>query len=166
MSQLTRRQHTVPDFYLTQLAPPPPDGRINRSVEHDSIFGGASHGDTSALSVDDAGVRQVPDPAATARFGIECLAAECFPEKVGMRRIGEAVTHLIAEDTPVRIDNPNLKRFKELVLASDQRITLINGRFEDLAHALPDLVATTERERHAERFHTLREAGAKGGARP
>ena len=46
--------------------------------------------------------------------------------------------------------------------ASDPRITADKGRFEDLAHALPDLVATTERQRHAERFHALRETETKG----
>jgi hypothetical protein len=68
-----------------------PDGSINRSVEHESIFGGASHGYTSALSVDAAGVRQVPVPAAPAGSRIEHLAAEFLPEKVGVRRLGEAV---------------------------------------------------------------------------
>jgi hypothetical protein len=33
----------------------------------------------------------VPAHAAPASFGIECLAAECLPEEVGARRIGEAV---------------------------------------------------------------------------
>jgi hypothetical protein len=43
---------------------------------------------------------------------------------------------------------------------------LLHGRFEDLALALPDLVAETERERHAQRIRTLREVDAKAGAKP
>jgi hypothetical protein len=74
--------------------------------------------------------------------------------------------HVIAANAPMRADNPYFTRFKELVAAGDQRITLINGRFEDLAHALPDLVATTERERHTDRFHTVREADTGGGTPP
>jgi hypothetical protein len=38
----------------------------------------------------------VPIHPATARIGIECLAAESFPEKVGVRRIGEAVDQMPA----------------------------------------------------------------------
>jgi hypothetical protein len=74
--------------------------------------------------------------------------------------------HVIAENAPVRIESTHFKRFRQLVSASDPRITIVNGRFEDLVHSLPDLVATTERERHAERFHALREMEARGGARP
>jgi hypothetical protein len=95
MSQLTRRQHTVPDFYLTQLAPPPMAGSTAASSTRASSAVLVTE-TPQRLSVDNAGVRQVPVPAATARFGIECLAAECFPEKVGMRRIGEAVDQMPA----------------------------------------------------------------------
>jgi hypothetical protein len=38
----------------------------------------------------------VPIHAATASFGIECLAAECLPEMIGVRRIGEAVNQMSA----------------------------------------------------------------------
>lgn len=44
---------------------------------------------------------------------------------------------------------------KKLADIGDQRITLLNGRFEDMAQAVPDLVAQTERERHAERIMVL-----------
>jgi hypothetical protein len=71
--------------------------------------------------------------------------------------------HVVAEDTATRTDNPSFKRFKKLVSSGDPRITVINGRFEDIALALPDLVATTERERHAERFNALRGAEANVG---
>lgn len=39
----------------------------------------------------------------------------------------------------------------------DPRIHLLNGRFEDLADALPDLIGETDRERHVERVKVLRE---------
>ncbi|MEJ1119763.1 SIR2 family protein [Phyllobacterium sp. CCNWLW109] len=51
-------------------------------------------------------------------------------------------------------------KLKKLVDIGDQRISLLNGRFEDLAHAIPDLVAQTERERHAERVKVLYELPA------
>ncbi|TBF24866.1 MULTISPECIES: SIR2 family protein [Rhizobium] len=53
--------------------------------------------------------------------------------------------------------NESFKKFKRLVDIGDERITILNGRFEDLALAVPDLVAQTERERHAERIKVLRE---------
>jgi hypothetical protein len=60
--------------------------------------------------------------------------------------------------------NPIHKKLVKLAEAGDERITLLHGRFEDLALALPDLVAETERERHAQRMRTLREVDAKTGA--
>ncbi|WP_108519990.1 SIR2 family protein [Bradyrhizobium algeriense] len=48
-------------------------------------------------------------------------------------------------------------KLKRLADIGDQRITLLNGRFDDLAQAIPDLVAQTERERHAERIKVLNE---------
>lgn len=56
------------------------------------------------------------------------------------------------------------KKLMQLVEAGDERIILLHGRFEDLAIALPDLVAETERERHAQRIRMLREAGTIAGA--
>lgn len=53
-------------------------------------------------------------------------------------------------------------KFRQLCDIGDQRITLMNGRFADLAHALPDLVAQTERERHAERIRVLHEPAGGG----
>jgi hypothetical protein len=40
--------------------------------------------------------QQMPMPAAPASFGIEGLAAEFFPEGVGVRGIGEAVNQMPA----------------------------------------------------------------------
>jgi hypothetical protein len=58
----------------------------------------------------------------------------------------------------MRVANPYFNKFRELADAGDKRITLINGRFEDLVDAIPDLVAQTERERHADRIRLLRES--------
>jgi hypothetical protein len=48
------------------------------------------------------------------------------------------------------------KAFLNLARGGDVRIHLVNGRFEDLAAALPDLVGETDRERHAQRVRSLR----------
>lgn len=48
------------------------------------------------------------------------------------------------------------KSLQQLVKIGDRRVTLLNGRFQDLALAIPDLVAQTERERHADRIQKLR----------
>jgi hypothetical protein len=53
-------------------------------------------------------------------------------------------------------ENSFIERIKSLAAAGDQRIHLINGRFEDLALALPDMIGETDRERHAERIKALR----------
>jgi len=57
-------------------------------------------------------------------------------------------------------DNPFLAKIAALAARGDPRIHLINGRFEDLADALPDLIGETDRERHVERVKVLREPGA------
>lgn len=56
--------------------------------------------------------------------------------------------------------NPFLAAFKRMVAGGDARIHLMNGRFQDLVSALPDLVGETDRERHMQRVRTLRDAGA------
>jgi hypothetical protein len=60
--------------------------------------------------------------------------------------------------------NPYFVKLKRLADIGDQRITLLNARFEDLARAIPDLVAQTERERHADRIKVLNELPAKAGS--
>jgi hypothetical protein len=70
---------------------------------------------------------------------------------------------------PVALDagaptNAFHKKLLNLAAAGDERIALLHGRFEDLSLALPDLVAETERERHAQRLRILRETDAKSGA--
>ncbi len=53
--------------------------------------------------------------------------------------------------------NRFLEKLKSLAARGDQRIHLINGRFEDLADAIPDLIGETDRERHFERVKVLRD---------
>jgi hypothetical protein len=60
-------------------------------------------------------------------------------------------------------NNVYLDQLKKLVALGDQRITILNGRFEDLAFALPDLVAQTDRERHLDRMQQFRRQASEGG---
>jgi len=53
--------------------------------------------------------------------------------------------------------NPFLLAFKHMVVGGDARIHLINGRFQDLVSALPDLIGETDRERHMQRVRKLRD---------
>lgn len=71
--------------------------------------------------------------------------------------MGEPVVHAIpdVETHP----NPMLERIRLLAQSGDPRVHLINGRFEDLADAMPDLIGQTDRERHAERVRSMREVG-------
>jgi hypothetical protein len=70
----------------------------------------------------------------------------------------EPPPHVVPVDAPMRTTgNVCFDRLKSLAILGDQRIALLNGRFEDLAQALPDLVAQTERERHLDRMHKLHE---------
>ncbi len=68
--------------------------------------------------------------------------------------------HIIADASSLRDRvSSYFERFKQLVRTGDQRITLLSGRFEDLAFAIPDLVAQTERERHLDRMQAARGFG-------
>lgn len=53
--------------------------------------------------------------------------------------------------------NGYLKAFHRLAEGGDPRVHLLNGRFSDMARALPDLVGETDRERHVARVRSLRE---------
>lgn len=68
----------------------------------------------------------------------------------------ETGNEVIDSSSPMRAANEYFERFKALCEHGDTRLTLLSGRFEDLASALPDLVAQTERERHAERLQLVR----------
>jgi len=59
--------------------------------------------------------------------------------------------------------NPFHQKLLRLAKTGDQRVLLLHGRFEDLALALPDMVAETERERHAQRITALRDAEKPDG---
>ncbi len=72
----------------------------------------------------------------------------------------EKSDHNVAGESPVREHiSDYFERFKHLARVGDQRITLLSGRFEDLALAIPDLVAQTERERHLDRMQAARGFG-------
>lgn len=53
--------------------------------------------------------------------------------------------------------NKFLSNFMRLADTGDARVHLMNGRFQDLAVAMPDLVGETDRERHGQRMRALRE---------
>jgi hypothetical protein len=80
------------------------------------------------------------------------------------------VDQALIDKDPLKVEsdatnNEFHKKLIRLVQTGDERLMLLNGRFEDLALVLPDLVAETERERHAMRIKALRDttAGAAGG---
>lgn len=63
--------------------------------------------------------------------------------------------HII--NTDLATNNSFLKDFYRLSANGDPRVHLLNGRFSDMALAIPDLVGETDRERHASRMRILRE---------
>ena len=72
-----------------------------------------------------------------------------------------AAGHSLPADHPSQSNaSESFKKFKQLIDIGDERITILNGRFEDLALAVPDLVAQTERERHAERIKILHDTSS------
>lgn len=82
------------------------------------------------------------------------------------------VDEVLIEADPLKVESDATKsdfhrKIIRLVQTGDERVMLLNGRFEDLALALPDLVAETERERHAMRVKALRDATPVAvGAKP
>lgn len=79
----------------------------------------------------------------------------CDPVFIGGEEALAASEHVIA-DVPGE-KNTFLLRLKKLAETGDPRIHLMNGRFADLAVALPDIVGETDRERHIVRTKLLRE---------
>lgn len=67
----------------------------------------------------------------------------------------EPAVHAIPDGGKHR--NGFLDKIKTLAAAGDQRVHLINGRFEDFAEGLPDLIGETDRERHIDRVKVLRD---------
>lgn len=79
-----------------------------------------------------------------------------IPSENDLRGVAPApAAHAIADGGAHR--NGFLNKIKTLAAAGDQRVHLINGRFEDLADGLPDLIGETDRERHIERVKVLRD---------
>lgn len=67
-----------------------------------------------------------------------------------------------------RLESPDLtnayhRRLKALVDEGDPRIALIKAPFEELVPEVPDLVAESDRERHAERFRRLKDFEEQAG---
>ncbi len=60
-------------------------------------------------------------------------------------------------DPELKTANSYLKAFYRLAKGGDPRVHLLNGRFSDMARALPDLVGETDRERHIARVRSLRD---------
>lgn len=75
----------------------------------------------------------------------------CFIEQASLG--SDTVAHVLEGK---ELSNPFLRKFLDLAKAKDPRLHLINGRFADLAAALPDLVGETDRERHSKRIRDLR----------
>lgn len=69
----------------------------------------------------------------------------------------ESNPNVVDKKSALRVNNSYFQRWHDLAINGDKRITLINGRFEDLADAIPDLVAQTDRERHADRMQRIRD---------
>jgi hypothetical protein len=82
------------------------------------------------------------------------------------------VDQALIDTDPLKVETDATKnefhrKLIRLMQTGDERVMLLNGRFEDLALALPDLVAETERERHAVRVKALRDAtSGAAGAKP
>lgn len=70
----------------------------------------------------------------------------------------EPPAHAISPGNPHT--NGFLAKIMSLAERGDPRLHVINGRFEDLVDALPDLIGETDRERHADRVKVLRDQGA------
>lgn len=82
------------------------------------------------------------------------------------------VDQALIDTDPLKVESDTTKnefhrKLIRLVQTGDERVMLLNGRFEDIALALPDLVAETERERHAMRVKALRDVtSGAAGAKP
>lgn len=61
-------------------------------------------------------------------------------------------------DLEMDVQRPYQKKIVKLVQQGDSRITVLNGRFEDLSHALPEISGKTDRQLLQERLSRLGEA--------
>ena len=64
--------------------------------------------------------------------------------------------------TVPELEKPYHKKMEKLIAEGDGRIAFISSTFEDFVDVLPDLVAETDRERHAERFRKMRDYEENG----
>lgn len=60
----------------------------------------------------------------------------------------------------LEIQRPYQTKIIKLVQQGDSRITVLNGRFEDLAHALPEISGKTDRQLLQDRLAKLGEPNA------
>jgi len=74
------------------------------------------------------------------------------------QRLYDADAHSI--DLEIDVLPAYQKKIAKLVKQGDSRITVLNGRFEDLAHALPEISGKTDRQLLQERLSRLGEAEA------
>lgn len=63
-------------------------------------------------------------------------------------------------DLELDVQRPYQKKIIKLVQQGDNRITVLNGRFEDLAQAIPEISGKTDRQLLQERLNRLGEAEA------
>lgn len=66
--------------------------------------------------------------------------------------------HMI--DADLETQRPYQKKIMKLVQQGDGRITVLNGRFEDLADALPTISGKTDRQRLQDTLESIRKDGA------
>ncbi|WP_374453923.1 hypothetical protein [Phenylobacterium sp.] len=74
-----------------------------------------------------------------------------------------AAAHTHPEAKPT--ENRFLRSFMALAAGGDARLHLINGRFEDMAVVLPDLMGEADRERHLQRAFGIEEMSPTGRSR-
>jgi hypothetical protein len=79
----------------------------------------------------------------------------CDPAFLGSEAL-ETGAHELPAGTPP--ENRFIASFRALADAGDARVHLMNGRFQDLTSALPDLIGEDDRERHVQRMRSLRDA--------
>lgn len=77
---------------------------------------------------------------------------------VPQQRLDALDAHKI--DLELELQRPYQKKIIKLVQQGDSRITVLNGRFEDLAHALPEISGLTDRQLLQDRLAKLAEVDA------
>ncbi len=80
----------------------------------------------------------------------------CDRSFIPYHRLDGLDVHEIALE--LELQKPYQKKFIQLSQQGDSRITVLNGRFEDLAHALPEISGKTDRQLLQDRLAKLGEA--------